>query len=324
MTLNFSKQTLLLALLTLLLIALLSMISVNSTIVMSEGIGLFGDYITYFQTVFPTAARVISFILIILTGFNIGRLTIKYNLYVNNSNFALPIYGLFASGIVVFNNYLLAYIISYMLMLAIKAYFNGYKLTKYGFYHIFKGSLILGLMPYIYPSSIVLIMLLPLSILLFKRSLREFIVAVSGFILPSLLISYISWITINEPLIYILKIKQALFFGRTIDILESFSMSAYITLVCYLLLLLCALYYRRKGRFSSSVKAKSITLFNIYLLIFTVFMYFIRAGTNATIALIAIPVSMFIPIALAHFKNGVTIVIYILLLLLYLIKILTP
>lgn len=320
MNFNIAKQSLLLALLTLLLIAIIAMMTIGDNVVAPSNIGLFDSYIRDFQNNNPVASRIISSILIILTAFSVGRITVRYNLYVDNSSLAIPIYGLFAFSIVIINDYLIAYIISYMLVLAIKSYFAGYKLTKYGFDPIFRGSLILGLMPYLYPASIVLVLLIPASILLFKRSSREFIVSISGFILPSLLISYISWMVINEPFVHILNIIKSIASGKIIELAEYLPIYTYVVLGCYAMLFLISFYSYIKDRYLSSLKARKIVLFNLHLLVFTIAMLFIPTATTAGFALIAIPVAMFVPIALVHLKIRITLVIYVLLLIFYILK----
>lgn len=314
MSFNIAKQGLLLAILTLLLITITTMVSMSDVTVVPSNLGIIGSSILDFQNNNPIWSSIISSILIILTGFGVGRLTVRYNLYVNSSSLAIPIYGVFACGIVMIDDYLIAYIISYLLMFAIKLYFLGYKLTKYGFDSIFKGSLILGLMPYIYPASILLILLIPISILQFRRSSKEFIVSVSGFILPSLLISYTSWMLLDEPWVYILNLKESILQNITTEVVWYLPIYTLIVLGCYTLIFLVSCYYYMKNRYCSSTKALNIVIFNIYLLLSTVVMLFMPAATTAVFALIAVPVAMFIPIALVNFKNIIALTIYALLL----------
>lgn len=104
----------------------------------------------------------------------------------------IPLYAIVACGIATGGNYLAGFAASMLLALATKNYCRAF-CNGYGFDAIFRASLYLGLMPLIYAPALPLLLLLPLAVLLFRRTFREVVVATAGLLLPIFTACYVSW-----------------------------------------------------------------------------------------------------------------------------------
>lgn len=157
-----------------------------------ETMPLLGGALTRFQAAYPVWARLAAGFMILFTGMCTGRIAIRYNLYGVSTCLPIPLYAVVACGIFSGGNYLTAFAASMLLALAAKNYCRSY-CNGYGFDAIFRASLYLGLLPLVYAPATPLVLILPLAILLFKRTFREAVVAAAGLILPLLTACYVSW-----------------------------------------------------------------------------------------------------------------------------------
>lgn len=157
-----------------------------------ETMPLLGGALARFQAAYPVWARLAAGFMILFTGMCTGRIAIRYNLYGVSTCLPIPLYAVVACGIVSGGNYLTAFAASMLLALAAKNYCRSY-CNGYGFDAIFRASLYLGLLPLVYAPATPLVLILPLAILLFRRTFREVVAAAAGLILPVLTACYVSW-----------------------------------------------------------------------------------------------------------------------------------
>ena len=157
-----------------------------------ETMPLLGGALARFQAAYPVWARLAAGFMILFTGMCTGRIAIRYNLYGVSTCLPIPLYAVVACGIVSGGNYLTAFAASMLLALTAKNYCRSY-CNGYGFDAIFRASLYLGLLPLVYAPATPLVLILPLAILLFRRTFREVVVAAAGLILPVLTACYVSW-----------------------------------------------------------------------------------------------------------------------------------
>ena len=177
-----------------------------------ETMPLLGGALTRFQAAYPVWARLAAGFMILFTGMCTGRIAIRYNLYGVSTCLPIPLYAVVACGIFSGGNYLTAFAASMLLALAAKNYCRSY-CNGYGFDAIFRASLYLGLLPLVYAPATPLVLILPLAILLFKRTFREAVVAAAGLILPLLTACYVSWGMGDEFTAPVMTLADALVSG---------------------------------------------------------------------------------------------------------------
>ena len=144
-----------------------------------------GELLAQCQEAHPVWARWIAGLLIIFTGMCAGRMTIRYNLYSVGTCLAIPLFGAIVCGLAVGDDYLPVFTASALLALSIKNFARSF-CNGYGFDAIFRASLYIGLLPLVATAAAPLLVLLPLAVMLFRRTLREVAVAVAGLLLPAL------------------------------------------------------------------------------------------------------------------------------------------
>ncbi|MFQ7502396.1 MAG: hypothetical protein ACLRMJ_03265 [Alistipes finegoldii] len=127
----------------------------------------------------------------LFTGMSVGRLTVRYNLYSVGTCLAIPLYGAIACGLAVSGDCLTTFAASALLALATKNFCRSY-CNGFGFDAIFRASLYIGLLPLVATAAAPLLILLPLAVMLFRRTLREVAVAVAGLLLPALTLCYVN------------------------------------------------------------------------------------------------------------------------------------
>ena len=148
-----------------------------------EALPLLGGQLARFQAAYPVWSKFAAGFMLLFAGMCTGRISIRYNLYTVGTCLPIPLYAIVACGIATGENYLAGFAASMLLALATKNYCRAF-CNGYGFDAIFRASLYLGLMPLVYAPALPLLLLLPLAVLLFRRTFREVVVATAGLLLP--------------------------------------------------------------------------------------------------------------------------------------------
>ena len=239
-----------------------------------------------FQTSHPVWARWIAGLLILFTGMCAGRMTIRYNLYSVGTCLAIPLYGAIVCGLAVGSDYLPAFTAAALLALSVKNFARSF-CNGYGFDAIFRASLYLGLLPFISTAALPLLLILPPAVLLFRRTLREAVVAVAGVLLPAFTICYINWGAGGEFLtllggIFVLDLLALLFFLSDI--------------------------------YAVGTKSRTILIYNISVLVLTAAVLCGPAATPGAAAFAALPSAVLLPFMFVRIHRGVALLLYLLLL----------
>ena len=207
-----------------------------------ETMPLLGGALTRFQAAYPVWARLAAGFMILFTGMCTGRIAIRYNLYGVSTCLPIPLYAVVACGIFSGGNYLTAFAASMLLALAAKNYCRSY-CNGYGFDAIFRASLYLGLLPLVYAPATPLVLILPLAILLFKRTFREAVVAAAGLILPLLTACYVSWGSGAEFTAPLVTVGQSAIEGMPLQLFLDIPLPALVMAGGIVLLDLTALFF---------------------------------------------------------------------------------
>lgn len=151
-----------------------------------------GVYINRLADKYPAAGRSLSIIFLFVIGFIITK-TMSVNLIFPARTY-LPylIYILASCGIYYSAADLAAVLSAFFLIKASAAFINSYY-RGIGLGTTFKGAFLIGIVPLLYPQGAVYFILIPAAMLIFRKSGRETIITVSGFLLPALILAYITW-----------------------------------------------------------------------------------------------------------------------------------
>ena len=205
MKFNIARQPLVPAFLTLVALAVVAMWKAGATggNIPAEGaltaaggelaVATPAELLIRLQAACPGWSRWIGGFLILFVGMSLGRLTVRYNLYSVGTCLAIPLYGAIAAGLPRQGQAFLPILTAAALLtLASKNYARSF-CNGYGFDALFRASFYLGLLLLLLPAALPFILLLPLAIALFRRTLRETVVALAGLLLPILAFCYLNW-----------------------------------------------------------------------------------------------------------------------------------
>ena len=253
-----------------------------------ETMPLLGGALTRFQAAYPVWARLAAGFMILFTGMCTGRIAIRYNLYGVSTCLPIPLYAVVACGIFSGGNYLTAFAASMLLALAAKNYCRSY-CNGYGFDAIFRASLYLGLLPLVYAPATPPVLILPLAILLFKRTFREAVVAAAGLILPLLTACYVSWGMGDEFTAPVMTLADALVSGVPLWIFKGLPLPSLVMLCVIAALALTALLFFLSDIYAAGTKPRFILIFNTGILAMTLALLCTPSVTPEAFTLTAVP-----------------------------------
>lgn len=266
-----------------------------------------------FQLQQPSWSRVIACVLILFAGLTTGRLTVRYNLYAVHSCLSMPLYGIIACGIWPGEEFLLACVASALLTLAMKN-FSRACTVGYGFDAIFGASFYLAMTIMVIPAALPLVLLLPTAVLLFRRTLRELIVALAGLLLPPLVLCYVNWGAGGDFMAPLQVIAQLFTQGTLFGFFLQNSLIQFILPGIVVGLNLLALWMFLFDVHTLSNRPRLILIFNICAVFLLATLFCSPAASPAFFALLAVPSAVLLPVLFIRVKSSVALPLYLLLL----------
>ena len=276
-----------------------------------------GDPITAFQSAHPSWSHLFALIFILYTGLSLGRLSVRYNLYAGSCYLAIPLFGMAACGIVCGPDYLTQYLAALLLALSFKHFCVAFR-NGYGFGGLFRASFYLGILILISTPAIPLLLLLPLAVFLFRRTLRELAVALFGLLLPAFALCYIGWALGGDFAAPLIDLFTALYthIGLPAEPLHSTRTIAPLLAAGILTLLtVTALAIQLQNIYAVSQKARLILVFSICTYFLSLPTLFLPSAPAATAVFAAIPTALLLPVFFVRTQREFTLAIYLLLLL---------
>ncbi len=177
---------------------------------------ILGNYITEFQASHSGWSALIAALLIFLTATNLGRVISTQNLYSSATSIQIPMLGALIWCMVISRNSLLASIVISLSAQGLGGLLYAARNNNHLGY-LFNASLAFSILPLFYTSAITLWIAIPIIMLFVGFTLREWIISISGLLLPLFSISYIYWlcgydfIYASETMIIMLTEKSNIF-----------------------------------------------------------------------------------------------------------------
>ncbi len=276
-----------------------------------------GDPLTAFQVAHPSWSRLLSLFCMLYTGLSIGRLSVRYNLYAGNCYLAIPLFGMAACGMVCGPDYLVQYLSALLLTLSFKHFCLAFR-NGYGFGGLFRASFYLGILALVSTPAIPLLLLLPLAVFLFRRTLRELAVALFGLLLPAFALCYIVWASGGDFGAPLADLFTALYTHVGLPQDPSHATRTIFPLLlagALLLLTLTALSIQLQHMYAVSQKARLILVFSICAFFLSLTTLLFPGAFAATAAFAAVPSALLLPIFFVRTQRDFSRVVYLLLLL---------
>ena len=156
--------------------------------------------------------------------------------------------------------------------------------------------------------------LLPLAVMLFRRTLREVAVAVAGLLLPALTLCYVNWAAGGEFLAQVAEPGSAFIAGTPLSLFLSTPVQNLVLPGAVFLLDLTALLFFLSDIYALGTKPRLKFIFNISALLLTAAALCGPAATPATVALAAVPSAVLLPFMFVRIHRAIALPLYLLLL----------
>ena len=267
-----------------------------------------------FQTACPGWTKALCGLLLFVTGIRTGHFAVRYNLYSVNTCIAIPFYGVVACGAAAGTVDLTACLCSLLLAFSISNFCRAYA-PNYAFNIIFRASLYLGTALVLIPQTAPLLLLLPLAVVHFRRTVRETIVALAGLLLVPLTLCYIDW-GMGAPFFAPLLAlgEQLIGSGPFFALVESISLSTRFLLGALLLCLIFGFYFLSSGRLAINSKPRVILYYNMEALLLALTVLCLPGASLPLFALAAVPAAVLLPVFFVRAYRSMGRAIYVLLL----------
>lgn len=258
---------------------------------------------------YPVLAAAASIAMLLAAGFLVGRSTVRAELYATRCFLAMPLFGVVGCGILLSDDYLTQSLTLLLVVLASRNFYNSFH-RHYCFDRMFRGALYVGTIPLVYAPGVGFVLLIPLVVRLFRRTMRESIVALAGLLLPLFLISFLHWAFcggFDVPLRQIVSAATTdsgyrFFGGNTLLSLIAWGMVLFLTLLSSASLLM--------DLYTMRTKPRNLLFYNLYLLFVVCGIYFVQGSTAITLTLCAPAAATLLPVALTKLNSTVASIFY--------------
>lgn len=271
-------------------------------------------WIASFQAAHPGWAKWIAALLLLLAGASVGKTSVRYNLYSIRTCLAIPLFGCLANHFLGGAHLLAATLATTLLALSFKNFCRSF-CNGFGFDALFRASLYLGVLLLIEPAAIPLLLLLPLALILFRRTLREATVAVVSLLLPGLLVGYINWGAGGDFLAPFIPLARTFSLADPLQLLSGLAPQQLAVLGAIIALDLLSIFFFLSDLYTAGSKARVILSLNIGVLILTVVSLFGPVAGQGTLLLIAVPSAILVPFMMVRTHRPIALILYLLLLL---------
>ena len=268
------------------------------------------------QVAHPALTRWIGALLILLGGLGASRLALRTNLYAVSSCLTLPLYGIGIAAAGLRGDWLADLTACTLLVFALRNYCRSFG-NGYRFDALFRASLYLGTLLLLRAALLPLLLLLPLAVLIFRRTLREVVVACVGLLLPAAALCYVNWGCGGSFTAPLLELAPTLCGGAPLALLPRLAAPEALPHTIFTgaitLLALFAAFHARAELLSIGMKPRFILVYLIVTLLVLVLMLGGPDATPADTMLLAVPAALLIPFTAVRITPRIVGTIYLLL-----------
>ncbi len=159
--------------------------------------------ITGFSVQHPWTAALIAGVLLVWLLFVIVQLTVRYASAMSRNYLSMQFFMIAACGIVIPAEAIASYIAAFLLVLSTRQFISAFR-KDYRFGEAFRAGFYLGFLPLFYAPSIILLLLIPGVMSLYRRSVRELVVCAVGALLPIPAAGFIYW-AVGESSVFVYR-----------------------------------------------------------------------------------------------------------------------
>lgn len=268
----------------------------------------------------PTLSAVVWAMTAIFAGLSVGRYAAKYSIYPAYTLMAIPVLGVTATAVMVSGDYLISSATLLLMLYATKYLHRGLMRSK-SFGDLSLAMLCFGAIPLVFAPAAILVALLPLLVLVVHNSWREWVVTISSLLFPLAAVCYWSWCAGDRFIYPAEQIYTSLLAESEFHLFSTLNPASVLLLGVVITMVLCAVSLIISDRYSLKVNSRAAMRFNSLLLAVCIGMFLLPSCTATTFAIIAVPVSMLVPLIFVRMGIGFTETLYRLMLLAAIINI---
>lgn len=268
-----------------------------------------GAALDRFQALFPLGAKLLGGLLLLFTGSSLGRLSMRYNLYVTTTCLALPLYGAAMLPALHDEAWLAAIVASTLLLLFLRNACLGYR-NGFAFDRFFRAALFLSLLVLLCPAALPLLAALPAAIVRFRRTGRELIAALGGLLLPAAAIAYLNWALGGSLVAPFAAWWQTIAVGSPAAALLALPLGDRLVAGLFGLTAVAAFLLFRSVRYHVGTKARHIVYFAGRLFLLALLVLPMPGAGIGTLGLAAVPAALLLPVLFLRLRRSVARLLY--------------
>lgn len=316
MILDIARHKLYEALLTLVLLALATVISAVATLdvatVAEVNNAPLGAIIHAFEVAHPIISAIVSFVVIVYLAFIATRSTVRTHIFGANSFAAMTLVPLAIMGFASEGDMLTTAILAWLAVEALRRLFFAFG-SEERLHAIFSSLLAIGAMPLLDSSMFVGVLALPMFLVALRVGVREMIIGIVGMLLPIFTYAYVVWCmgggfvdSLVEPYYNLLEPSgltlEGYFVMPRLVLMATLLMSTIVAVVLYL-----------RNRLALTLVARHVWRFTTTtILLLAASLVLLPSATSASYVVIGVVMSMLAPMFFLRVNTLIAIALYIL------------
>ncbi len=266
-----------------------------------------------FSVEYPWLAVISVVVLLMWTLFIIVQLTVRYASASSRNYLPMQFFLITACGVVIPGEALASFLAAWLLALSTRQFVSSFR-KDFRFQEVFRAGFYLGFIPLFYAPGILLLLIIPLVLLLYRRSGRELAVCIVGAMMPVPGAGFLYWACGESPSFIYREIWRCVSERPPLDYPAQVPVVASVVAGIVVLLVLRAVVWyltHRRGMRTRQRKAMA----HVSLMLFVAFLSFLIPGYSpVAVPLLAIPVAMAVPYSFSGKRTWFPTLLYCLLL----------
>ena len=226
--------------------------------------------------------QILSALLLFVSAILVNRVTVKAKILKMFGTLPVSLFGFTAVGILLSPNILTASILALLTAVAMIFLVRSMH-SMHDKEFIFTGALLLGVLPIIYPPSAFYILALLLIVFIAPLSVRQIIIAGTGYILPLAATSYVNWYMGNKFTDVAINIWNNIITPTAKITLEPLPFITLLLAIILTLIFICGVMFVTNSRYAMLTASRKTLQLNIWMLIFGCAALFAIPGCGITI-----------------------------------------
>lgn len=269
-----------------------------------------GGAVDMWQIAHPLWAAIFMWVGISYLAIRVGQLVFRYDLYGTKSYLSIELFPLFIVGLMVNAASLRGVIVTTLVAYSLVRHLSSYRNSNSAGI-LLSSSIALGLATLLYPSAIVLYAITPFVLIIFERTMREVIVGSVSLLIVPLGYIYILWVSgadFGAELNRFVELIVTHSGYSTWESLSVVSMAAGGIVLCLAINSVLTL-----SLLENTIKARRrLQIVVVYMVAIGV-MFAMPSSDSLAFMIMAVPLSILIPVTLLTFGRKISFIIYVLL-----------